>query len=130
MIDEFLAMLKDKGELDLKFTDLKKEILYHGHCYQKALIGTDPSLAALRSPPGYKVEEIKSGCCGMAGSFGYEAEHYDLSLKIGGVKLFPEVESRKNGVEVAVTGISCRQQIEHATGVKPRHLIEVLADAL
>jgi Fe-S oxidoreductase len=130
MIDEFLAMLHRKGELNLKFTDLKKNILYHGHCYQKALIGTAPSLISLRLPPGYKVEEIDSGCCGMAGAFGYEVEHYDISLKIGGVRLFPAVKSCKDGAEVAVAGVSCRQQVEHGTGVKARHLIEVLADAL
>ena len=130
MIDEFLSKLQDKDQLDLKFTDLKKDVLYHGHCYQKALIGTAPSLFSLRLPSGYRVEEIESGCCGMAGSFGYEAEHYDLSLKVGGVKLFPAVESRVEGTEVAVAGISCRHQIEDGTGVKPRHLIEILADAL
>jgi len=130
LIDEFLAMLKEKGQLALKFTDVKKKVLFHGHCHQKALVGTRHSIAALRLPPGYQVEEINSGCCGMAGSFGYEKEHYDTSLAIGKQRLFPAVEAKDMGWEVAVMGVSCRQQIEHGTGRKARHLVEVLRDAI
>ena len=130
LIDEFLAMLQEKGELDLEFTDVKKKVLFHGHCHQKALVGTQHSIAALRLPPGYQVEEVNSGCCGMAGSFGYEKEHYDISLAIGRQRLFPAVESKSEDWEVAVTGISCRQQIEHGTRKKARHLVEVLRDAI
>ena len=130
LIDEFLNMLKEKGELALEFTDVKKKVLFHGHCHQKALVGTKHSVAVLRLPPGYHVEEVDSGCCGMAGSFGYEKEHYNISMEIGRQQLFPAVESKGDDWEVAVTGISCRQQIEHGTGRKARHVVEILRDAL
>jgi Fe-S oxidoreductase len=130
LIDEFLAMLQDKGELHLEFRDLPKKVLFHGHCHQKSLVGTASSLRALRMPPGYQVELINSGCCGMAGSFGFEKEHYDISMKIGEQVLFPAVNAKDTDWEVAVMGVSCRQQIEHGTGRPARHLVEVLRDAL
>ena len=130
LIDEFLIMLKDKGELALEFTNVEKKVLFHGHCHQKALVGTRHSLAALRLPPGYEVEEVDSGCCGMAGSFGYEKEHYRISMDIGAQRLFPAVEAKGEEFDIAVMGISCRQQIEHATGRNARHLVEVLRDAI
>ena len=130
MIDEFLMMLHEKGELDLSFSTLEKKVVFHGHCHQKALMGTRHSMDLLRLPPGYNVEEINAGCCGMAGSFGYEAEHYDVSMDIGRLQLFPAVEAKDGSWEVAVMGVSCRQQIEHGTGRKSRHVVEVLQDAL
>ena len=130
LIDEFLAMLHRKGELALEFTDLKKKLLFHGHCHQKALVGTRHSMGILGLPPGYDVEEVDSGCCGMAGSFGYEKEHYDVSLAIGEQRLFSAVEAKDREWDVAVMGVSCRQQIEHGTGRKARHLVEVLRDAI
>ena len=130
LIDEFLTMLQEQGGMALEFTDVKKKVLFHGHCHQKALVGTRHSIAALRLPPGYEVEEVSSGCCGMAGSFGYEKEHYQISLDIGRQYLFPAVESKGEEWEVAVMGISCRQQIEHGVGRKARHLVEVLRDAV
>ena len=130
LIDEFLIMLQEKGELDLEFSDLPKQILFHGHCHQKASIGTASSIAALRLPPGYQVELVNAGCCGMAGSFGFEKEHYDISMQIGGQVLFPAVNAKGQEWEVAVTGVSCRQQVEDGTGRQARHLVEVLRDAL
>ena len=130
MIDEFLVMLRDEGRLSLEFTDISRKVLFHGHCHQKALVGTRHSMAALRMPPGYQVEEVDSGCCGMAGSFGYEKEHYDLSMAIGRQRLFPAVEAKGDDWEIAVMGISCRQQIEHGTGRRVRHVVEVLRDAV
>ena len=130
MIDEFLVMLRDEGRLSLEFSDAHKKVLFHGHCHQKALVGTRHSMAALRMPPGYQVEEVDSGCCGMAGSFGFEKEHYDISMAIGRQRLFPAVEAKAEDWEVAVMGISCRQQIEHGTGRRVRHLVEVLRDAV
>ena len=130
LIDEFIDMLRERRELALEFTGVKKKVLFHGHCHQKALVGTRHSVAALRLPPGYEVEEVNSGCCGMAGSFGYEAEHYRISQAIGEQVLFPAVVAKGEDWEVAVTGISCRQQIEHGTGRTARHLVEVLRDAL
>ena len=130
LIDEFLVMLRERGSLDLDFTDATKKILFHGHCHQKALIGTRHSIAALRLAPGYQVEEVNSGCCGMAGAFGYEREHYETSMAIGSQRLFPAVAAKGPDWEVAVLGVSCRQQIEHGTGRKTRHLVEVLRDAV
>jgi Fe-S oxidoreductase len=129
-IDEFLYQLQQRGELDLQFTTARKRLLLHGHCHQKALVGTAPTLAVLRLPPGYEVQEIPSGCCGMAGSFGYEAEHYDLSMQIGSQRLFPAVRAAENTVELVADGISCRQQIQHATGRQARHMVEVLWEAV
>ena len=130
LIDEFLAGLADRGELELKFNDLRKQVLFHGHCHQKSLAGTANSLKALRLPPNYEVELINAGCCGMAGSFGFEKEHYDLSMTIGRQALFPVIEAKGPEWEVAVMGISCRQQVEHGAGRPARHLAEVLRDAL
>ena len=130
LIDEFLVKLRDEGRLELDFGGLGKHILFHGHCHQKALVGTGHSLTALRLPPGYTVEEVNAGCCGMAGSFGFEKEHYEVSMAIGRDRLFPAVEAKGPEWEVAVMGVSCRQQIEHGTGRVARHLVEVLRDAL
>ena len=129
LIDEFLARAKSDDRLDLTFKDVDKRVLFHGHCHQKAMVGTEHSLAALRLVPGYEVELINAGCCGMAGSFGFEKEHYDISMQIGGLALFPSIESKPDW-EVAVMGVSCRQQVEHGTGRKARHLAEILRDAV
>jgi Fe-S oxidoreductase len=110
--------------------DCTREYLLHGHCHQKSLVGTAPTLAVLRGIPGAKASEVDAGCCGMAGSFGYEAEHYGVSIAIGEQRLFPAV--RKAGPEVTLVadGISCRQQIAHGTGRQAKHLVEVVAEAL
>ena len=122
--------LRAEGRLNLEFSGLEKQVLFHAHCHQRALAGTASSLAALRLAPGYAVELVNAGCCGMAGSFGYEKEHYDLSVQIANQALAPTVQAKDAGWEVAVMGVSCRQQIEHTTGRRARHLAEVLADAL
>ena len=130
LIDEFLMMLQENGELDLVFQDVPKKVLFHGHCHQKALVGTSSSLGALRLPPGNQVEQTNAGCCGMAGAFGFARDHYDVSMKIGEHALFPAVNAKDTEWEVAVTGVSCRQQIEDGTGRRARHLVEILRDAL
>jgi FAD/FMN-containing dehydrogenase/Fe-S oxidoreductase len=130
MIDEYLMKLHEDGELELDLGKLEKKVLFQAHCHQKAEMGTATSLAALRLAPGYQVELINSGCCGMAGSFGFEKEHYDLSMKIGEESLFPAIRAKDDDWEVAVMGVSCRQQVEDGTGRKARHLVEILADAL
>jgi FAD/FMN-containing dehydrogenase/Fe-S oxidoreductase len=130
LIDEFLVMLQQEGRLELNLQSLEKKVLFHAHCHQRSLAGTATSLGALRLAPGYQVELVNAGCCGMAGSFGYEKEHYDVSMTIGEQALFPAVNAKGPDWEVAVMGVSCRQQIEHGTGRKARHLAEVLADAL
>jgi Fe-S oxidoreductase len=130
MVDEFLVSKQREGKLDLAFKQQAKKVLFHGHCHQKAHIGSAPSLQALKLVPGLQVAEINSGCCGMAGSFGFEKEHYEISEKIGSERLFPAVEKAASGDEIAVTGVSCRQQIDHFTGRAPRHVVEILRDAL
>jgi FAD/FMN-containing dehydrogenase/Fe-S oxidoreductase len=130
MVDEFLVNTNREGKLRLVFQEQKKKVLFHGHCHQKAHIGSAPSLQALKLVPGLEVAEINSGCCGMAGSFGFEKEHYDISEKIGAERLFPSVDKASADTEVAVTGVSCRQQIDHFTTRTPRHVVEVLRDAL
>ena len=130
LLEEFLQMLQQDGRLELKFKETPKKILFHNHCHANALVGTEPALAALRLVPGFQVEESDAGCCGMAGAFGYEKEHYDVSMTIGNQRLFPAVTSSGNESEAVITGISCRQQIQHGTGRVPRHLAEVLAEAL
>jgi Fe-S oxidoreductase len=130
LLEEFLCLLQDAGRLDLRFRPEKKKLLLHGHCHQKAHIGTASSLRALRLPPGYEVSEINSGCCGMAGSFGFEKEHYDLSRTIAELRLTPAVKAAAPETEIVITGVSCRQQIAHFTERSPRHAAEVLRDAL
>ena len=129
LIDEFLVNAHAAGRLDLQFSGLEKQILFHGHCHQKALVGTSAALSVLTMPPGYRAELINAGCCGMAGSFGFEKEHYDISMQIGGLSLFPAIAARPEW-EVAVMGVSCRQQVEHGAGRRARHLVEVVRDAV
>jgi len=103
-----------------------RRILFHGHCHQKALTGTAATVALLRSIPGAEVIELDAGCCGMAGSFGYEAEHYVLSMKIGELRLFPSIRAEPEQTIIAATGVSCRQQIRHGTGRPALHPLEVV----
>jgi FAD/FMN-containing dehydrogenase/Fe-S oxidoreductase len=107
-----------------------KRILFHGHCHQKAVTGTAAIVALLRAIPGAEVIEVDAGCCGMAGSFGFEAEHYDLSLRIGELRLFPAVRAEPAGTIIAASGVSCRQQIAHGTGRQARHPLEIVRSAL
>ena len=131
LIDEFIAMEIDNGNIskDL-FTNEKKKIMLHGHCQQKALSSVAPSVKILSFPNNYSVEVIPSGCCGMAGSFGYEKEHYDLSMKIGELVLLPAVRKQTADVIIAASGTSCRHQIKDGTDRKALHPVEVLFDAL
>ncbi|MFQ6015175.1 MAG: anaerobic glycerol-3-phosphate dehydrogenase subunit C [Anaerolineae bacterium] len=129
-IEEFLVELRHKGELDLAFNSHPRKIILHGHCHQKALVGLGPTQEMLSWPPGYEVEVLDSGCCGMAGAFGYETEHYELSMAIGGRRLFPAIEAQGEEVVIVTTGASCRQQIEQGTGRTALHPVEVLLDAL
>ncbi len=106
-----------------------RKLLFHGHCHQKAIVGSAPSLRVLRALPNVEVTEIDSGCCGMAGSFGFEKEHYGLSQAIGERRLFPQIRKEPEA-EIVAAGVSCRQQIAHATGRRAKHLIEIIADSL
>ena len=129
LIEEFLSGLAEQGELHLKWKPEPRRILVHGHCYQKALSGTGPLLRMLRLPR-WEVSEINSGCCGMAGSFGYEVEHYQLSQAIGEERLFPAVRAADHATLLTASGMSCRHQIAHGTGRTTQHPIQLLADAL
>jgi Fe-S oxidoreductase len=130
MFEEFIAKLADEGELKAVFSDDQREILLHGHCHQKALVGTVPSKRTLSLPANYHVTEVDSGCCGMAGSFGYEVEHYDISLKMAERRLLPAVREASDDTIVVAAGVSCRQQIKHGTGRQALHPAEVLRDAM
>jgi Fe-S oxidoreductase len=127
LLEEFIVKEKQAGRWTLKFNRQEKKALIHGHCHEKALIGSRYLKEAVAL--AYPVEEIDSGCCGMAGSFGYEKEHYEISIAIGRRRLFPAVENNPNAIVVA-PGISCRQQVEHATGRRPLHPAEALVQAL
>jgi Fe-S oxidoreductase len=105
-------------------------LLLHGHCHQKALVGMGPSKRALSLPPNYQVTEVDSGCCGMAGSFGYEAEHYELSLKMAERRLLPAVREATAETMVVAAGLSCRQQIWHGCGRRALHPAQVLRAAM
>ena len=109
---------------------LTRRALFHGHCHLKALVGTAPSLRLLRSVPQLEVQEVDSGCCGMAGSFGFEKEHYDISLALAERRLAPAVRALPPDAMVIASGVSCRQQIVHTTGKHPLHPAEVLLEAV
>ena len=131
LVEEFIAKELEKGNINRGlFTKEKKEIKLHGHCQQKAIASTDSTKAVLSIPENYMVTEIKSGCCGMAGSFGFEKEHYELSMKVGELVLFPEVRKTAEEVKIAASGTSCRHQIFDGTGRKALHPVEILFEAL
>ena len=133
LLEEFLLREQARG-LTLPFRPplpggARRQALLHGHCHQKAIVGTAPTVAALRWA-GFDVAEVDSGCCGMAGSFGFEREHYDLSVSLGNRRLAPAVKSAAADTEIVAPGVSCRQQIEHLAGRPARHPAQVLRDAL
>ena len=131
LIDEFIAKEIELGNiLKEQFTKEKRNIKLHGHCQQKALSSVAPSVKLLSLPENYTVETIPSGCCGMAGSFGFEKEHYDLSMQIGELVLFPAVRKQTEETIIAAPGTSCRHQIKDGTGRKAKHPVEILWEAL
>ena len=131
MVDEFIANEIEKGNISAShFQSETKLIKLHGHCQQKALSSVAPSVKCLSLPENYKVEVIPSGCCGMAGSFGYEKEHYDISMKIGELVLFPAVRLQSKDVIIAAPGTSCRHQIKDGTGRIALHPVEILYNSL
>ncbi|MQA17060.1 MAG: FAD-binding protein, partial [Pseudonocardiaceae bacterium] len=147
LVEELLVEAIDDGALTLRSEESRRSeegrrseadtawpagrrILFHGHCHQKAEVGTAATMALLRRIPGAEVVELDAGCCGMAGSFGFEAEHYDLSMTVGEDRLFPAVRGEPEGTVVAATGVSCRQQIEHGTSRRARHPVELVRAVL
>lgn len=131
MFDEFIVREAAAGKISEKsFTNQYAELLLHGHCHQKVLSGSGPSKQMLSLARNYNITELNTGCCGMAGAFGYEKEHYDLSMKIGGLALFPAVQAADRHTIIAAPGTSCRQQIFDGTGRRALHPVEVLMQAL
>jgi len=131
LIEEFICREFDKGNISRdQFVQESALIKLHGHCHQKSIASTSSTMKMLSIPENYKVEEIPSGCCGMAGSFGFEKEHYELSMKIGEMVLFPAVRSSSEDTIIAAPGTSCRSQIFDGTGKKAFHPIEIMYDAL
>ena len=128
--EEVIAKLADEGQLELELTDEARHVLLHGHCHQKSLVGTNPSQRTLTLPPGYAVDEVDSGCCGMAGAFGYEVEHYDISMAMAERRLLPTVREQSEDTLIAAAGVSCRQQIQHGTGRQVLHPAQILRAAI
>lgn len=131
LYDEFIVKEIHKGNITQEqFTDFPLHIKLHGHCHQKSLASIEPSKEMLALPENYQVDIIPSGCCGMAGAFGYEKEHYALSMQIGEQSLFPAVRQAETEICISAPGTSCRQQIKDGTGRQAYHPIEILYDAL
>ena len=131
LVDEFLARAAEAGQIGPDaFTAASRRVLVHGHCHQKALSSVEHTVRALSVPRNYAVEVIPSGCCGMAGSFGYEREHYGVSMQIGELVLFPAVRAAAADALLAAPGTSCRHQIADGTGRHALHPVEILHAAL
>jgi FAD/FMN-containing dehydrogenase/Fe-S oxidoreductase len=130
--EELLVEAIDAGRLTLREDSwlAGRTIVFHGHCHQKAEAGTAATVALLQRIPGVTVQELDAGCCGMAGSFGFESEHYDVSLQVGEDRLFPAVRSAPADAVIAATGVSCRQQIFHGTQRTAWHPAELVLEAL
>ena len=130
-IEEFLAEEIQAGNITSdQFMPSTRRIRLHGHCHQKALSSVIPTKQILSLPSGYEVLMIPSGCCGMAGSFGYEQKHYDISMKIGELVLFPAIREEAETTIIAAPGTSCRHQIKDGTGRAAKHPVEILYEAL
>lgn len=131
LFDEFFIREVKKGNITTaQFSDARQHIKLHGHCQQKAVASTATTLQMLSFPENYTAEEIPSGCCGMAGAFGFEKEHYEVSMKIGEMVLFPAVREAAEDTLIAAPGTSCRQQIKDGTGRDALHPIEIMYGAL
>jgi len=131
LFDEFFMREAEKGKINsAQFTDAKQHIKLHGHCQQKAVASTATTLKMLSFPQNYTAEEIPSGCCGMAGAFGFEKEHYEVSMKIGEMVLFPAVREASEDTIISAPGTSCRQQIKDGTGRDALHPVEIMYAAL
>ena len=130
LMEEFFLYATDGDNKSITFSKQPKPVIFHGHCHQKALVGTHPAMTALRSIPGCDAQEIETGCCGMAGSFGFEREHFETSMDIGEMALFPIIKSQPIDSTIVSDGVSCRQQIRDGTGRNAKHLVEILAESL
>jgi Fe-S oxidoreductase len=130
LFEEFLADELDAGRLHLPLAASSGKALLHGHCHQKAF-GAMPAIErVLKLVPGLEVETVESSCCGMAGAFGYEAGHYDVSIKMAEASLAPKVRAAEQSTLIVADGTSCRHQIADTTGRRAQHVARVLAAAL
>jgi Fe-S oxidoreductase len=129
LFEEFVVREARAGRMDLRLKDATQALLVHGHCHQKAFGAMPATLEALALIPGARPALIESSCCGMAGSFGYEAEHYDVSMQMAELSLLPAVRQAPDALIVA-SGTSCRHQIADGAAREARHVARVLADHL
>ena len=124
-----LIVKESKGKkFNFKKSDENKSYAVQVHCHEKTIIGENISIESLKLIPKSQVKKIPSGCCGMAGAFGYEKEHYDISKKIAEDRLLPYIEKLDNQTQVAITGVSCRHQIEDLSEKTPKHILEIFAE--
>lgn len=130
-VEELLVEAVDDGRIRLAEDSwlAGRRVVYHGHCHQKAEVGTAATVALLSRIPGIELVELDAGCCGMAGSFGYESEHYELSMQVGSDRLFPTIDAEDERTVVAATGTSCREQILHGTDRSAWHPVELVQQA-
>ena len=130
MLEEILIETQNDGGQQIEWNENTADILLHVHCHERALIGTSQAVTALNLPHNYNAELINAGCCGMAGSFGYAKEHYDISLQVGEDRLFPALRKASTTTQFAITGVSCKQQIEDELDRPAHFLAELLAEAV
>ncbi|MCW5515343.1 FAD-binding and (Fe-S)-binding domain-containing protein [Muriicola sp. Z0-33] len=131
LIEEYLAReIKEERIGSDHFDETARTIKIHNHCHQKALSDQKVTFDILNLPVNHNVTIISSGCCGMAGSFGYEKEHYEISMKIGELKLFPAIRKSDEQVLISANGTSCRHQIFDGTGKTAKHPVTILKEAL
>lgn len=126
LADSLLADAVRDGRLACRGPEPVGRVVLHTHCHQRAIVGSRDTVELLRALPGAEVMELDAGCCGLAGSFGFEAEHYELSMRVGGLRLFPAVREQPPAATVVATGVSCRQQIAHGAGRAAVHPLELL----
>jgi len=130
LLEEFLAAEAEAGRLNLKLKPIGERALLHGHCHQKAFGAMSAVERTLKLVPGLQLQSVESSCCGMAGSFGYEAEHYDVSMKMAEANLLPAVRGAAVDTIIVADGTSCRHQIEHGAKRSAVHVARVLERAL
>jgi Fe-S oxidoreductase len=130
LLEEFLAAEAQAGRLELRLQPLGEQALLHGHCHQKAFGAMGAVEKVLGLVPGLKVQKVESSCCGMAGSFGYEAEHHEISLKMAELSLLPAVRQASPETLIVADGTSCRHQIADGSGRRALHVARVLERAL
>jgi Fe-S oxidoreductase len=130
LFEEWLEGALESGQAALRFRAGPTRLLLHGHCHQKSLGLVPPALALLARIPGTKVIDLDAGCCGMAGSFGYAQEHFDISVQIGERRLLPAARALEDHEVLVASGVSCRHQVQDLAGVQAQHPAELLASLL